>query len=162
MGIGERNGNAALEQLLVNVGIDFADLADWSALAEYHAFVKPLFGDLVAESAPFFGAHSLATSTGTHAAAMLKASRKGADELSKLLFSPRSPISIARPVRYLVSPNTGHLATAAALQSLGLPSNDAAIERVLALARQHRRTLHQQEIVDAVASALIPSSSAGA
>lgn len=162
MGIGERNGNAALEQLLVNVGIDFADLADWSALAEYHAFVKPLFGDLVAESAPFFGAHSLATSTGTHAAAMLKASRKGADELSKLLFSPRSPISIARPVRYLVSPNTGHLGTAAALQSLGLPSNDAAIERVLALARQHRRTLHQQEIVDAVASALIPSSSAGA
>jgi 2-isopropylmalate synthase len=161
MGIGERNGNAALEQLLVNVGIDFADIADWSALAEYHAFVKPLFGDLVAESAPFFGAYSLATSTGTHAAAMLKASRKGEDELSKLLFSPRSPISIARPVRYLVSPNTGRLGAAAALQSLGLPQNDAAIERVLALARQHRRTLHPQEIVDTVAGVPIPFSSEG-
>lgn len=77
MGIGERCGNTPMDQLLVNLKLYGAIDRDLSALAEYTQLTSELVGIPVPVNYPVMGADAFRTATGVHAAAIIKAKKKG-------------------------------------------------------------------------------------
>jgi len=87
LGIGERCGNVALDQLMMNftlLGLWKGDLTDLPALAER---VAALCGIQIPANYPMLGRDAFRTGTGVHAAAIVKALRPGDVELAEALYS---------------------------------------------------------------------------
>ena len=146
LGIGERNGNAALDQIVANLGFLQPKICDWHALRNYHDFIAEKFQNNLFSAYPFFGKYSNATSTGTHSAAMFKAIRNNRPNLARILFSPISPIGVNTPPTFLVSHLTGRLGVTAALSERSLRCDDATVSRVLSFAKSVERTITNDEL----------------
>ncbi len=77
-GVGERTGNAAMEQvamhMLLNYGIEYADM---SRLKEVSAFVTERFGVGPAENASYVGEKALKHTAGVHGDGVLKSEDSG-------------------------------------------------------------------------------------
>jgi isopropylmalate/homocitrate/citramalate synthase len=147
LGIGERNGNAALDQIVANLGIRRPSICDWNALRNYHDHIFEKFHSSLSKAYPYFGKYSNATSTGTHSAAMYKAIKNNMPVLSRILFSPISPISMNTPPSFLISHLTGRLGVVAALTGRELACNDATVSRVLSFAKSVERTVTDEELL---------------
>lgn len=148
LGIGERNGNAALDTVLLNLRIPSSRIS-WPALIRYYDRARSLFEELRLESHPYLGTHSFATSTGTHCAAIHKAMELGRPDLAKHLFSPPSYCNDARDLELLISPISGRRAALAVLAKLGVEASDGIVDALLGSARRHNRTLTEAEVVAA-------------
>jgi 2-isopropylmalate synthase len=88
LGIGERVGNAALDQILLNLKLlgelgerDLSKLVEWSQTASRatHVPIHPQY--------PLAGTDAFRTATGVHAAAIIKAERKGDAWLADRIYS---------------------------------------------------------------------------
>jgi 2-isopropylmalate synthase len=88
LGIGERVGNAALDQILLNLsllgelpGQDLSKLLEWCTTASRatHVPIHPQY--------PLAGSDAFRTATGVHAAAIIKAERKGHAWLADRIYS---------------------------------------------------------------------------
>jgi 2-isopropylmalate synthase len=88
LGIGERVGNAALDQILLNLKLlgelpdhDLTKLVEWCkvASAATHVPIHPQY--------PLAGSDAFRTATGVHAAAIIKAERKGDKWLADRIYS---------------------------------------------------------------------------
>ena len=88
LGIGERVGNAALDQILLNLKLlgelpdrDLTKLVEWSLTASRatHVPIHPQY--------PLAGSDAFRTATGVHAAAIIKAERKGDAWLADRIYS---------------------------------------------------------------------------
>ena len=77
LGIGERCGNTPMDQLLVNLKLYGAIDRDLSALAEYTILTSKLVDIPIPVNYPVMGDDAFRTATGVHAAAIIKAKRKG-------------------------------------------------------------------------------------
>lgn len=87
IGIGERVGNAALDQILVNLRLlDWID-RDLSSLGAYCDLAADMTGMDLPASYPVMGADAFRTGTGIHAAAIIKAMKKGDDWLANRVYS---------------------------------------------------------------------------
>jgi 2-isopropylmalate synthase len=146
LGIGERNGNAALDVLLMSLSDCLGDRYDWGELCVYRKKCQEIFGNNPEDRTPFFGANSFATSTGTHCAALKKVLDQGQPDLAKRLFSPPSWMASRLAPTVLVSPLSGRKGVEAVLQSLDLPTGEVVIDHVLEFARQKRAFLTTEEI----------------
>ncbi len=76
LGIGERVGNAALDQLWVNLFLDDYPVGDPKALTSYVALAAATLGMSIPPNYPVFGTDAFRTATGVHAAAIVHARRK--------------------------------------------------------------------------------------
>jgi 2-isopropylmalate synthase len=87
LGIGERCGNAEMDQLLVNLKL--LGLHDWdlSRLNEYVALASRACNVPLAYNWPVFGEDAFRTGTGVHAAAIIKAEAKGDAWLADRVYS---------------------------------------------------------------------------
>jgi len=88
LGIGERVGNAALDQVLVNLKLlgelpdyDLSKLLLWCKVASNATHVP------IPPSYPLAGEDAFRTATGVHAAAIIKAERKGHSWLADRIYS---------------------------------------------------------------------------
>jgi 2-isopropylmalate synthase len=88
LGIGERVGNAALDQILLNLKLlgelpdrDLSRLVEWSQTASRatHVAIHPQY--------PLAGSDAFRTATGVHAAAIIKAEKKGDAWLADRIYS---------------------------------------------------------------------------
>ncbi|HEY0477204.1 MAG TPA: LeuA family protein [Kofleriaceae bacterium] len=88
LGIGERVGNAALDQILLNLKLlgelpdrDLSKLVEWSLTASRatHVPIHPQY--------PLAGSDAFRTATGVHAAAIIKAEKKGDAWLADRIYS---------------------------------------------------------------------------
>ena len=79
LGIGERVGNTSIDQLLVNFSLLGWMNHDLSALGEYCDLVASCTGLPFRQIIPWSGRDAFRTATGVHAAAVIKALRKGDD-----------------------------------------------------------------------------------
>ncbi len=80
IGIGERCGNTPVDQLLVNLKLNNApgyENRDLSALGDYCKLVSELVKVPIPANYPIFGLDAFRTATGVHAAAIIKAMKKG-------------------------------------------------------------------------------------
>ena len=148
MGVGERNGNAGLEVILLNLSLELKDRFNWAALRVYHDACKDLFADVLAESYPYFGENTFVTATGTHGAAIKKALDLHRPDLAARLYSPPSVLTGSCEPTILLSPLSGRRAVEALLYELGTAPDVALISELLSLARSENRTLSKNEVLD--------------
>ena len=87
LGIGERVGNTSIDQVLVNLKLMGGDLGDLSDLGELVQLVSQACDVTVPNSYPVFGEDAFKTGTGVHAAAVIKAKKKGDDWLADRIYS---------------------------------------------------------------------------
>lgn len=87
LGIGERVGNAALDQVLINLKLLGEIDNDLSKLVLWCNTVAQAMHQPIPHNYPLMGADAFRTATGVHAAAVIKAHRKGDHYLADRIYS---------------------------------------------------------------------------
>jgi isopropylmalate/homocitrate/citramalate synthase len=151
LGVGERAGNPAMEQLLVNVRLLGWGRPELSGLMAYAAHASVMVGAAIPPGTPVVGRDAFRTSTGVHASAVVKASRAGGDELADLVYSAVPAAWLGRAQEIEVGPMSGAANVRSWLARNGLRGDDAMVARVLAAAKAADRTLTDDELLQAAA-----------
>ena len=87
LGVGERVGNAEMDLLIVNLKLLGAHTGDLSKLPEYCRTVAEAVGMPIPLNYPVMGSDAFRTGTGVHAAAIIKAKKKGDAWLADRVYS---------------------------------------------------------------------------
>jgi 2-isopropylmalate synthase len=153
LGVGERVGNTPMEQLLVNLKLLGWRDDDLTRLPEYVAAVSRAVDVPVPINQPIVGRDAFRTATGVHAAAVIKAQKKGAAWLADRVYSGVPASWVGRGQEIEVGHMSGASNVLFYLESRGLPSSPDVVQAVLAVAKQSERLLTDAEIREAVASA---------
>ncbi len=151
LGIGERCGNTPLDLLLVNlVMMGYLD-RDLNGLPGYCHTVARACHIRIPPNYPVIGADAFRTATGVHAAAVVKAFRKGDRALMDAVYAGVPASLVGREQEIEVGPMSGRSNVVFWLEKHGLPATDDIVDRVFAAAKTSNRTLthdHIQKIVD--------------
>jgi isopropylmalate/homocitrate/citramalate synthase len=154
LGVGERVGNPPMEQLLVN-----ARLLGWASpqldrLMAYAECAGAMLGVTVPPWAPVVGRDAFRTTTGVHASALLKAGRKGEDEIVDLVYSAVPAAWLGRRQEIEVGPMSGSSNIRAWLAGHGYDTEAKLVAEILAVAKNSKRTLTDEEIEAIVSKVL--------
>src|SRR6266699_2960030 len=87
LGVGERVGNAEMDLLIVNLRLLGAHRHDIAKLPEYCRLVADAVGMPIPVNYPVMGGDAFRTGTGVHAAAIIKAKKKGHTWLADRVYS---------------------------------------------------------------------------
>ena len=153
LGIGERCGNTSIDLLMVNLVMMGYRNNDLSGLPAYAQAVADACDVRIAPNYPVIGADAFRTATGVHAAAVVKAFRKGDRALMDAVYSAVPASLVGREQEVEVGPMSGRSNVVFWLESRGLPATDEIVDRIFAVAKASNRTLtHEklQAIVDSV------------
>jgi isopropylmalate/homocitrate/citramalate synthase len=152
LGVGERAGNTEMDLLLVNLRLLGWIDNDLSALSEYVALAHEAIGVPLPTNYPVFGPDAFETGTGVHAAAVIKAFKKGDHWLADRVYSgvPAGMVGLEQGIK--VGPMSGKSNVVWFLEHRGVAPTDAAVERVLALAKRTPRLLTESEVLAAAAA----------
>jgi 2-isopropylmalate synthase len=153
LGIGERVGNTNMEQILINLKLLGLRDDDLSVLTEYVEVVSEAVNLPIPLNTPIVGADAFRTATGVHAAAVIKAQRKGDAWLADRIYSGVPAHWIGRTQLIEIGHMSGQSNVLYYLQSRGLPESDAVVQAVTALAKTSSRLLTDEEILEAIRKA---------
>jgi len=153
LGVGERVGNTPIEQLLVNLKLLGWRDDDLSALPEYVEAVAEAVGIPIPVNAPIVGRDAFRTATGVHAAAVIKARKKGAAWLADRIYSGVPASWIGREQEILIGHMSGASNVVHYLQTRGLSSGPEIVQAVLARAKKSELLLTEEEILEVVQEA---------
>jgi 2-isopropylmalate synthase len=153
IGIGERVGNTPIDQLMVNLKLLGWIDNDLSALPEYCELVSRSTGVPIPPNYPVIGRDAFRTGTGVHAAAVIKAYRKGTDWLADRVYSGVPASLVGRTQQIEVGPMSGESNVIFWLESRGIEPSDERIKAVFLRAKSVDRVLTDHEI-QAVLAAL--------
>ena len=161
LGIGERVGNAPMDQLLVNLRLLGWIDRDLSALAEYVRRVALYAKVPIPDGYPVVGRDAFRTGTGGHAAAIVKARAKGDDWLADRVYSgvPAGIFGLKQVIE--VGPMSGESNVAAWLKERGFPAGPSRVAAILRAAKSSDHVLTEPEI-RAILAALPGESPEGA
>jgi isopropylmalate/homocitrate/citramalate synthase len=154
LGIGERVGNTPMEQLLVNLKLLGWRDDDLTPLTEYVETVSAAVGVPIPVNAPIVGRDAFRTATGVHAAAVIKAQRRGQDWLADRVYSGVPAGWVGRSQEIEIGHMSGGSNVQHFLREHGLPATRPVVEAVLAAAKASERLLAEDEIVAIVREAL--------
>ena len=146
LGIGERCGNVALDQLMINLhlmGFPKGDLSDLPALAE---LVAELCGMDIPANYPVLGRDAFRTGTGIHAAAIVKALHRGDVELADAVYSGVPAALVGRRQEIEIGPMAGHSNVVYWLEMNGYDPSPVRVDRILQVAKNSPRILSEAEI----------------
>jgi 2-isopropylmalate synthase len=101
---------------------------------------------------PIVGRDAFRTATGVHAAAVIKATKKGADWLADRVYSGVPAGWVGRRQEIEIGHMSGASNVLFYLQTRGMPSTPEVIQAVLATAKESERLLTDEEIQEAVRS----------
>jgi 2-isopropylmalate synthase len=146
LGIGERAGNAEMDLLLLNLHLLGAHRHDLSRLTEYCELVSRATGVPLLDNYPLVGRDAFRTGSGVHASAILKARRKGEDELADLVYSSVPAAHFGRDQQIAISAHSGLSNVRHWLNCNGYdPDDDEVAAALLAAAKVSDRTLTDLE-----------------
>jgi 2-isopropylmalate synthase len=146
LGVGERVGNAEMDLLIVNLKVLGAHDHDVSKLREYCEQAAGTIGVPLPANYPVMGADAFRTGTGVHAAAIVKARRKGDDWLADRVYSSIPAGLFGTSQRIDISPVSGLSNVKCWLEEHGYDSeNDALCQRLFQVAKEADRTLTDDE-----------------
>ncbi len=146
LGLGERVGNAALDQLVVNFGLMGARRTDASGLAAYCNAVARTCGADVPFNYPVVGRDAFRTATGVRAAAIAKASKLGAHALADAVYSGVPARAFGQCQIIEVGPMSGASNVELWLSARAVASDRALVEAILELAKSSDHVLTDDEI----------------
>jgi len=150
LGIGERVGNTPMEQILVNLKLLGLRDDDLSYLPEYVETVSKAVRVPIPVNTPIIGTDAFRTATGVHAAAVVKAQRKGDAWLSDRIYSGVPASWVGRTQEIEVGHMSGSSNVIYYLKSRSLPHGSEVIAAVLAAAKSSQRLLTEEEIIAVV------------
>jgi len=153
LGVGERVGNTPMEQLLVNLRLLGWRDDDLTKLPEYTAAVSRAVGVPIPINHPIVGRDAFRTATGVHAAAVIKAQKKGADWLADRVYSGVPASWVGRAQEIEIGHMSGGSNVLHYLRSHGLPTDQAVVDAVMAAAKRSERLMTEEEIRAAIRSA---------
>jgi 2-isopropylmalate synthase len=146
LGIGERCGNTPIDLLLVNlVMMGYRD-HDLTGLPAYCEAVARACDVRIGPNYPVVGADAFRTATGVHAAAVVKAFRKGDRALMDAVYSAVPASLVGRQQEIEVGPMSGRSNVVFWLESRGLPATDEIVDRVFAAAKASNRMLTHAQV----------------
>jgi 2-isopropylmalate synthase len=157
LGVGERVGNTATEELLVNLKLLGLRDADLSRLAEYVDTVAAALGVEIPPSHPIVGRDAFRTASGVHAAAVAKALQRGDAWLAERVYSGVPASWLGREQGIEVGPLSGRWNVLHFLRRHGRREDPALVEALLARAKASARVLEERELL-----ALVDELEAGA
>jgi 2-isopropylmalate synthase len=147
LGIGERVGNTPMDLLLVNlVVMGFID-RDLSPLMQYCETVSEACGVPIPDNYPVVGKDAFRTATGVHAAAVIKAWKKGDRDLMDAVYSAVPASLVGRRQQIEVGPMSGKSNVVFWLEQHGIPCTDPIVDRVFARAKSSTTVLTEEEIL---------------
>jgi len=150
LGVGERVGNTPIEQLLVNLKLLGWRDDDLSDLPEYVETVAEAVGVPIPVNAPIVGRDAFRTATGVHAAAVIKAKKKGADWLADRIYSGVPASWIGREQEIVIGHMSGASNVVFWLQCRGLPCEPEVVQAVLARAKKSEELLTEDDVMEVV------------
>jgi 2-isopropylmalate synthase len=123
---------------------------DLSQLGEYVKFVSNAVRIPLPDQYPVFGRDAFRTGTGVHAAAIIKAKKKGSEWLADRVYSGVPAGEFGREQEIAIGPMSGRSNVVYWLEKRGLPVTEEAIAAILARAKQSNRLLKETEIRELV------------
>jgi 2-isopropylmalate synthase len=146
LGLGERVGNAEMDLLIVNLNLLGAHPRDLSRLPEYCRVAAEAVGLPIPANYPVLGADAFRTATGVHAAAIIKAKKKGHDWLANRVYSgvPAEELGLTQKIE--ISPVSGVSNVKYWLELHGYdPTDEAACTILFDAAKRADRVLSDEE-----------------
>lgn len=147
LGIGERVGNTPLDLLLVNLVLMGYLERDLRPLMEYCEAVSAACHVPIPDNYPVIGRDAFRTATGVHAAAVVKAWKKGDRELMDSVYSAIPASLVGREQEIDVGPMSGKSNVTYWLETRGLPASEQVVERVFQRAKASPTVLTEAEIL---------------
>ncbi len=150
LGIGERVGNAALDQVLINLKLLGEIDNDLTKLGLWCSAVSQAMRWPIPQNYPVLGDDAFRTATGVHAAAVIKAQRKGDDWLADRIYSG-VPAGLFGKKQVI---EIGHMSGLSNVQHwlVGhrIEPKEGLAESILSAAKTRNRVLTNEEILDLV------------
>jgi 2-isopropylmalate synthase len=119
---------------------------DLTTLGAYCEAVSRACEVPIPKNYPVVGADAFRTATGVHAAAVVKAFRKGDRPLMDAVYASVPASLVGRQQEIEVGPMSGKSNVVFWLESRGFPVTDEVVERVFAAAKASSRTLTHEQI----------------
>ncbi|MEW5853224.1 MAG: 2-isopropylmalate synthase [Myxococcota bacterium] len=150
LGIGERVGNASMDQLLLNLKL----LGSWpyelNALVEYCKLAGDIFGVGIPYNYPLAGRDAFRTATGVHAAAVIKAEQKGENWLADRIYSGVPASEFGKHQEIEIGPMSGLSNVRYWLKRHGVREEERLCQALLDRAKEHDRVLTEEELWAAI------------
>src|SRR5215467_11422138 len=150
LGTGERVGNTQMDQMLVNLklmGVEPWDRQDLTKLKNYCTTVSQATGVPIPANYPVIGNDAFRTATGVHAAAVIKAFKKGDLELADSVYSgvPAHDFGLEQTIE--IGPMSGKSNVVFWLEQRGITPADDLVDRIFQRAKSSDRCLTEDEIL---------------
>jgi isopropylmalate/homocitrate/citramalate synthase len=145
-GIGERVGNTPMDLLMVNLKLMGWIDNDLTKLPDYVRFVSEVTHVPLSDRYPVFGRDAFRTGTGVHAAAIIKAKKKGSDWLADRVYSgvPAGMFGLRQIIE--VGPMCGLSNVIHWLDEHGYPQEEDLAREIFHLAKSTNRVLTDEEL----------------
>jgi 2-isopropylmalate synthase len=119
---------------------------DLTALAEYVELVSEATATPIPRQYPVFGADAFRTGTGVHAAALIKAQKKGDHALADQVYSAVPASLFGKQQIIEIGPMSGLSNVQYWLESRAIPASEDLVQRIFAAEKKTDRTLTEAEI----------------
>jgi 2-isopropylmalate synthase len=146
MGIGERVGNCSMDQLLVNLRLMGYITTDLSALRTYVETASEATGVPIPPNYPVFGHDAFRTATGVHAAAIIKAKKKGDSWLADRIYSGVPAEMVGSRQRIEIGFMSGVSNVVHWLVERGIEPEQHLVEEIFRAAKERDRVLADEEV----------------
>jgi 2-isopropylmalate synthase len=154
LGIGERVGNASIDQIIVNLKLMGAYPHDVTNLVPYCRLAAEATHVDVPVNYPLVGRDAFRTATGVHAAAVIKAAKKGDKfgdaALADVIYSGVPAGVFGREQEIEVGHMSGLSNVRYWLEKRRIPAGEELVQAIFAKAKASNRTLRDDEIFDLV------------
>ena len=151
LGVGERSGNAPIDQTLVNLSLMGVINNDLRSLSDYMKKAHHYVGVALPRNYPVFGEDAFETGTGVHASAVIKAMNKGDDWLADRVYSgvPAGDYGLNQVIR--IGHMSGRSNITWWLSRNNYPVEDEIIQYLFEVAKSQRRLMTDSEIHSEIA-----------
>jgi 2-isopropylmalate synthase len=146
LGVGERVGNAALDQILFNLKLLGEIPWDLSNLLKYCHKVSAVYGTPIPFNYPLAGRDAFRTATGVHASAIIKAERKGDAWLADRIYSGVPAGMFGREQEIEIGHMSGESNVIYWLRKHGVEPRENLVQHIFKAAKAANHTLSEEEI----------------
>jgi 2-isopropylmalate synthase len=150
LGMGERVGNTQLDLFLVNMKLLNVEDAELHLLSELVQLASESCHVPIPVSYPVFGRDAFRTGTGVHAAAVIKAQKRGEDWLADRIYSGVPAGWFGRRQEIEVGHYSGQSNVVAWLVTRNIEPKDSLVQAIFEQAKAGNRLLDEQEILSIV------------
>jgi 2-isopropylmalate synthase len=150
LGIGERVGNCSMDQLLVNLKLMGYIDSDLQPLRRYVEKASEATGVPIPPSYPVFGEDAFRTATGVHAAAIIKAKKRGDAFLADRVYSGVPAAMVGTRQRIEIGFMSGLSNVVHWLVEHGIEPAEKLVQEIFRAAKERDRVLTDDEVLQIV------------